>query len=80
MMPYGHVVVALSVVLRIKRTLDGAEIDEIIRGLEAEKALAVERRRRAEWKRCEWAADWFRAQCDHIDVVRMTRFAFNPAR
>ncbi|WP_342739505.1 hypothetical protein [Bradyrhizobium sp. B117] len=29
LIPYGHVVIALSVVLRIKRTLDGAEIDEI---------------------------------------------------
>ncbi|APG06969.1 hypothetical protein BKD09_01385 [Bradyrhizobium japonicum] len=74
LMPYGDVVMAMSIVLRIKRTLDGAEIDEIIRGLEAQKALDAEHRRRAEWKRCEFAADWFRAQCDHIDVVRVTRF------
>ena len=64
LMPYGDVVIVLSIVLRIKRTLDGAEIDEIIRGLEAQKALAAEQRRRAEWKQCELAADWFRAQCD----------------
>ena len=28
LMPYGYVVIALSIVLRIKRTLDGAEIDK----------------------------------------------------
>jgi hypothetical protein len=80
LMPYGDVVIVLATILRIKRTLDGAEIDEIIRGLEAQKALAAEHRRRAEWKRCGLAADWFRSQCDHIDVVRVTRFAFNPTQ
>ena len=35
----------LSTVLRIKRTLDGAEIDKIISDVEAGKALATERRR-----------------------------------
>lgn len=78
LMPYGDVVIVLSTVLRIKRTLDGTEIDEIIRGLGAQKALAAEHRRRADWKRCEEAADWFRAQCDHIGVVRVTRVALNP--
>lgn len=78
LLPRGDVVIVLAAILRIKRTLDGAEIDEIIRGLEAQKALAAEHRRRTEWKRGELAADWFRAQCDHIDVVRVTRFALNP--
>lgn len=80
LMPYGDVVIVLATILRIKRTLDGAEIDEIIRGLEAQKALEAEHRRRSEWKRCEEAADWFRAQCDHIEVVRVTRFTINPAQ
>jgi hypothetical protein len=30
LMPYGDVVIVLSTVLRIKRTLDGREIDKII--------------------------------------------------
>ncbi|WP_050421454.1 hypothetical protein [Bradyrhizobium tropiciagri] len=59
--PYGDVVIALSVVLRIKRTLDGAEIDQIIRDMEARKALAVEHRRRVEWRERELAAGRFRA-------------------
>ena len=46
-MPYGDVVIVLSTVLRIKRTLDGAEIDKIIWDVEAHKALAMERQRRA---------------------------------
>ncbi|WGR70190.1 MULTISPECIES: hypothetical protein [unclassified Bradyrhizobium] len=75
LMPYGDVVIVLSTVLRIKRTLSGAEIDEIIRGLEAQKALATEHRRRAEWKRCEQAADWFRAQCDPLDTARWSSSA-----
>lgn len=80
LMPYGDVVIVLATILRIKRTLDGAEIDEIIRGLEAQKALAAEHRRRSVWKQAEVAADWFRAQCDHIDVVGVTRFALDPVR
>ncbi len=38
LMPYGDVVIVLSTVLRIKRTLDGAEIDKIIWEFEAQKA------------------------------------------
>ncbi|MTV16758.1 MULTISPECIES: hypothetical protein [Bradyrhizobium] len=49
LMPYGDLVMTLSVVLRIKRTLDGAEIDQIIRDVEARKELATEHRRRADW-------------------------------
>jgi hypothetical protein len=62
--PYGDVVIALSVVLRIKRTLDGPQIDEIISDVQARKALAAEQRRRAEWRAAEASAAIFRAQCD----------------
>lgn len=41
-MPRGDAAIVLATVLRIKRTLDGAEIDEIISGLQAEKTLAIE--------------------------------------
>jgi hypothetical protein len=61
--PYGDVVMALSVVLRSKRTLDGPEIDKIISDVQARKALAAERRRRAEWRAAETGAAEFRAQC-----------------
>jgi hypothetical protein len=60
--PYGDVVIALSVVLRIARTLDGAEIDRIISDVEARKAVAVEHRRRADWRKRESAAASFPAK------------------
>jgi hypothetical protein len=51
LLPYGDVVMTLSIVLRIKRTLDAAEIDKIIADVQARKALAVERGRRHRWQR-----------------------------
>jgi hypothetical protein len=72
LLPYGDLLMALSVLLRIKRTLDGAEIDKIIWEFEAHKALAVERRRRADWRKGELAAERFRAECDHADAVIAT--------
>jgi hypothetical protein len=48
---HGDVVIALSTVLRIRRTLDGAEIDDLISDLQTRKALAAEHRRRKEWRR-----------------------------
>ncbi|WP_027530121.1 hypothetical protein [Bradyrhizobium sp. WSM3983] len=70
LMPYGDVLMTLSIVLRIKRTLDGAEIDKIICDMETRKAFAMEQRRRAEWRKSELAAARFRAECDQLDVVR----------
>jgi hypothetical protein len=63
LMPRGDVVIVLSTVLRIKRTLDGAEIDEIISDVQARKAMAIEHRRRADWRRRELAASSHRAEC-----------------
>jgi hypothetical protein len=39
LLPYGDLVIGLSALLRIKRTLDGAEIDKLIADFEARKAL-----------------------------------------
>lgn len=63
LMPHGDVVIALSVVLRLKRTMDGAEIDKVISDVQARKALALEQRRRAEWREAEVSAAEFRARC-----------------
>ena len=60
LIPYGDVVMVLSTVLRIKRALDGPEIDEIIRDVEARKALAMERQRRTDWRKRELSARSFR--------------------
>lgn len=59
-MPYGDVVMVLSIVLRIRRTLDGAEIDKIISDVEAGKALAIERARRKQWQRAVERAAQFK--------------------
>jgi hypothetical protein len=70
LMSYGDVVMVLSVVLRIKRTLDGAEIDRIIWDVEARKALAAEHRRRAEWRKSELEAAHFWAECHPLTAAR----------
>ena len=54
--PYGHVVIALSVVLKIRRTLTGAEIDDVITTVLAGFELALEQRRRADWRNRELSA------------------------
>jgi hypothetical protein len=59
----------------IKRTLDGAEIDKIISDVEAGKALAIERRRRADWRKREVAASRFRSECDQLDAARLPHIA-----
>jgi hypothetical protein len=51
LLPYGDVLMALSIVLRIKRTLDGSEIDKIISDVQARKMVAVDRGRRKRWQR-----------------------------
>jgi hypothetical protein len=62
LMPYGDVVMALSIVLRIRRTLSGAEIDELIADVLARKARAIELARRADWQRRELSARVFLAE------------------
>ena len=41
-MPYGDVVMALSIVLRIRRTMNGTEIDQLISDALARKARVIE--------------------------------------
>jgi hypothetical protein len=62
LMPHGDVVMTLSIVLRIRRTMNGSEIDELISDLQTRKALAAERRRRADWHKRELSARSFRAE------------------
>ena len=49
--PYGLVVMVLGIVLRIKRTLEAPEIDQIIWDVQARGAPAAERWRRKQWQR-----------------------------
>ncbi|MEH2475690.1 hypothetical protein V1281_003135 [Nitrobacteraceae bacterium AZCC 2161] len=48
--PYGYVLIALSTVLRIRRTLSGEEIDNVIATTVAGFELAVEQARRRQWR------------------------------
>jgi len=59
LLPYGDVVMTLSIVLRIKRTLDGGEIDKIISDVQSQKSRVVEHRRRADWHKRELSARSF---------------------
>ena len=72
--------IALSVVLRIARTLDGAEIDKIISDVEARKAVAVEHHRRADWRKRELAASSFEAACHHVNDASMPHLAPDRVR
>jgi hypothetical protein len=48
--PYGYVLIALSTVLRIRRTLSGEEIDNVIATTVAGFELAAEQARRRRWQ------------------------------
>ena len=65
LLPYGDVVMTLSIVLRIKRTLDGGEIDKIISDVEARKPLSFERGRRKRWQRAVENATSFATSLAH---------------
>lgn len=71
---------ALSIVLKIRRTLNGDEIDGVIATTVAGLQLAAERRRRAEWRKGELAAERFRAACDHADAAAVPRCAPDRVR
>jgi hypothetical protein len=75
LLPYGDVVMTLSIVLRIKRTLDSDEIDKIISDVQAQKAQAIEHRRRTDWRKRELAAASFQPECLHPDVASPSHLA-----
>jgi hypothetical protein len=80
LLPYGDVVMTLSIVLRIKRTLDSDEIDKNIADLQAQKAQAIEHRRRADWRERELAAASFEAAFHHVNDASMPHLAPDRVR
>jgi hypothetical protein len=60
--PRGPVIMALSIVLRIRRTLSGREIDDVIATTVARLELAAEQARRRTWQRIVESAATFVAQ------------------
>jgi hypothetical protein len=75
LLPHGVILMVLSTVLRIKRTLDGGEIDNIISDLQVQKSLAVERCRRADWHRRELVAQHFQSEPYRLGAVSMPHLA-----
>ncbi|MBR0900984.1 hypothetical protein JQ616_39015 [Bradyrhizobium tropiciagri] len=69
LMTHGDLVMVLSIVLRIKRTLNGGEIDEFIWRHEAQKASVFEQQRRVQWRERELVAARFGADCEPPDVA-----------
>ena len=65
--PWFFVLMALATMLRIKRTLTGEEIDDMIANICAGFELDAERHRRADWRRRELSADRFSAEYHHAD-------------
>jgi hypothetical protein len=74
--PYGDAVMTLAIVLRIKRTLDGAEIDRIISDVQVRRSLATERR--ANWRASELSAKRFEAECHHADAAALRSTSPQP--
>ncbi|WP_025037043.1 hypothetical protein [Bradyrhizobium sp. DOA9] len=64
--PHGDVLIVLSAALRIRRTLDGREIDEIISDVVTRKAMAIEKKRREHWCKAEVGAEHFRNTCEPL--------------
>jgi len=59
----AHLVNALAEALRIRRTMTGAEVDEVIAAVVAAKSIEDEHQRRADWKRIEESAASFADLC-----------------
>ncbi|MCK1498659.1 hypothetical protein [Bradyrhizobium sp. 188] len=72
--PHVPIIMALSIVLKIRRTLTGAEIDNVIATTVADLQLAAERKRRADWRNAELTAARFRAECDSLDAAARATF------
>ena len=73
--PYAFILIALSTVLKIRRTLTGKEIDDLIANTCAGFELAAEHRRRADWRKRELAANSFQIERGHVNVASLPRSA-----
>jgi hypothetical protein len=52
-------------------TMTGEELSRAIATILASEALAIERRRRADWRKRELAANRFQIECGHVDVASL---------
>ena len=70
-MPYGDVVIVLSTVLPIKRTLNRREIDQIILDVETRKALAFSNSAEPTGARASWRLLNFGPNLSRFNLVRI---------
>jgi hypothetical protein len=68
-------IMGLQIVLRIRRTMTGEELNRAIATILASEALAIERCRRADWRARELAANRFQIECGHVNVASLPRSA-----
>ncbi|SHG08649.1 hypothetical protein [Bradyrhizobium erythrophlei] len=78
--PYVGVLMSMQIVLRIHRAMTGEEMDRAIATVVAGQALAVERLRRADWRKREVSANSFEAACDHVNGASMPHLAPDRVR
>ena len=78
--PYVGVLMSMQIVLRIHRTMTGEEIDRAIATVVAGQALALERIRRADWRKRELSANSFEAACHHVNDASMPHLAPDRVR
>jgi hypothetical protein len=72
--PHGRLIVSLQIILPMRRDMTGEELDQALATVLAQFELAAERRRRADWRKCEMAASGFRANVDnHSDAAPLPR-------
>jgi len=67
--PHAMAVMSLQIILRMRRDMSGEELDQALGTVLANIELAVERRRRAEWRRRELSASSFEADAKDLIVV-----------
>jgi hypothetical protein len=66
----ADVVIVLSTVLRIKRTLDSSKIDKITWDVGARRAFAMESQRRSDWRKSKLTASRFRFEVARLPSRR----------
>jgi hypothetical protein len=54
--PYAMIVLSLQIILRMRRDMSGEELDQVLGTVLANIELAIERRRRSEWRQRELSA------------------------
>jgi hypothetical protein len=59
--PHALIIMSLQIILRMRRDMSGAELDQALATVLGQFDLAAERRRRADWRKCGLAASGFRA-------------------